>query len=148
MVYTQREPLGVVGLITPWNFPLNMAAWRLAPALACGNCCIVKPAEQTPLTTLYLGKLAQEAGFPNGVINIVTGTGLPTGDAITRHHDIDKVGFTGSTAVGRKVMEAAAQSNLKNSALSCHLVAINKADLVEKWAKVLLTFIHKKRRFG
>lgn len=117
LVYTRREPLGVIGLITPWNFPLNMAAWKLAPALACGNCCIIKPAEQTPLTTLYLGKLAQEAGFPDGVINVVTGTGFPTGDAITRHMNIDKVGFTGSTAVGRKVMEAAAQSNLKKVSL-------------------------------
>ena len=113
LVYTQKEPLGVVGLIVPWNFPLMIATWKLAPALACGNCCILKPAEQTPLTALYLGNLIKEAGFPEGVINIVTGPGLPTGDAITRHMDIDKVSFTGSTVVGRKIMEAAAQSNLK-----------------------------------
>lgn len=117
LVYTRKEPLGVVGLIVPWNFPLMIAAWKLAPALACGNCCILKPAEQTSLTALYLGKLIQEAGFPAGVINIVTGPGLPTGDAIARHPDIDKVSFTGSTAVGRKIMEAAAQSNLKSVSL-------------------------------
>ena len=113
LVYTQKEPYGVVGLIVPWNFPLMMAAWKLAPALACGNCCVLKPAEQTPLTALYLGELIVEAGFPAGVINILTGPGLPTGEAITRHMGIDKVSFTGSTAVGRKIMEAAAQSNLK-----------------------------------
>lgn len=117
LVYTRKEPLGVVGLIVPWNFPLMIAAWKLAPALACGNCCILKPAEQTSLTALYLGKLIQEAGFPAGVVNIVTGPGLPTGDAIARHPDIDKVSFTGSTAVGRKIMEAAAQSNLKSVSL-------------------------------
>lgn len=117
LVYTRREPLGVVGLIVPWNFPLLMAVWKLAPALACGNCCILKPAEQTPLTALYLGRLIQEAGFPDGVVNIVTGPGEPTGEAITRHMDIDKAGFTGSTAVGRKIMEAAAQSNLKRVSL-------------------------------
>ncbi|MEO0339723.1 MAG: aldehyde dehydrogenase family protein [Bacteroidota bacterium] len=113
VVYTRKEALGVVGLIVPWNFPLMIAAWKLAPALACGNCCILKPAEQTSLTALYLGKLVIEAGFPAGVINILTGPGLPTGDAIARHSDIDKVSFTGSTAVGRKIMTAAAQSNLK-----------------------------------
>ncbi len=113
LVYTRKEPLGVVGLIVPWNFPLMIAAWKLAPALACGNCCILKPAEQTSLTALYLGNLIQEAGFPAGVVNIVTGPGFPTGDAISRHPDIDKVSFTGSTAVGRKIMEASAQSNLK-----------------------------------
>ena len=113
VVYTRREPIGVVGLIVPWNFPLMIAAWKLAPALACGNCCILKPAEQTSLTAIYLGKLVVEAGFPAGVVNILTGPGLPTGDAIARHPNIDKVSFTGSTAVGRKIMEAAAQSNLK-----------------------------------
>jgi len=113
LVYTRKEPLGVVGLIVPWNFPLMIAAWKLAPALACGNCCVLKPAEQTSLTALYLGNLIQEAGFPAGVVNIVTGPGFPTGDAISRHLDIDKVSFTGSTAVGRKIMEASAQSNLK-----------------------------------
>lgn len=117
LVYTRREPLGVVGLIVPWNFPLMMAAWKLAPALACGNCCILKPAEQTPLTALYLGHLIQEAGFPAGVVNIVTGPGTPTGEAISGHMEIDKVSFTGSTAVGRKIMTAAANSNLKKVSL-------------------------------
>lgn len=117
LVYTKKEPLGVVGLIVPWNFPLMIALWKLAPALACGNCCVLKPAEQTPLTTLYLGKLIIEAGFPPGVVNIVTGPGNPTGEAITRHLDIDKVSFTGSTAVGKKIMEAAAQTNLKKVSL-------------------------------
>ncbi len=117
LVYTKKEALGVVGLIVPWNFPLMMCAWKLAPALACGNCCILKPAEQTPLTALYLGKLIQEAGFPDGVVNIVTGPGTPTGEAITSHMDIDKVSFTGSTIVGRKIMAAAAQSNLKKVSL-------------------------------
>ncbi len=117
LIYVRREPLGVVGLIVPWNFPLMMAAWKLAPALACGNCCILKPAEQTSLTALYLGRLIQEAGFPEGVVNVVTGPGLPTGDAISHHMDIDKVSFTGSTVVGRKIMEASAKSNLKKVSL-------------------------------
>ncbi|RME95695.1 MAG: aldehyde dehydrogenase family protein [Bacteroidetes bacterium] len=117
LVYTRREPLGVVGLIVPWNFPLMMAAWKLAPALACGNCCILKPAEQTPLTALYLAQLVVEAGFPPGVVNVVTGPGSPTGEAISSHRDIDKVSFTGSTAVGRKIMAAAASSNLKKVSL-------------------------------
>ena len=117
LVYTKREPLGVVGLITPWNFPLSMAAWKLAPALACGNTIVLKPAEQTPLTTLKLGELIQKVGFPDGVINIVTGLGLPTGEAMSMHPDIDKIGFTGSTGVGKKIMEAAAKSNLKKVSL-------------------------------
>ena len=117
LVYTQREPLGVVGLIVPWNFPLMIAMWKLAPALACGNCCILKPAEQTPLTALYLGKLVVEAGFPAGVVNIITGRGIPTGQAITQHMDIDKVSFTGSTEVGRIILEGAAHSNLKKVSL-------------------------------
>lgn len=115
--YTKREPLGVVGLIVPWNFPLMIAMWKLAPALACGNTVLLKPAEQTPLTALYLGELIIEAGLPAGVINIITGPGLPTGEAIAKHPDIDKVSFTGSTAVGRKIMEAAAKSNLKKVSL-------------------------------
>lgn len=116
LVYTRREPLGVVGLIVPWNFPLMMAAWKLGPALACGNCCILKPAEQTPLTALYLGDLVKEAGFPVGMVNILTGPGS-TGAALCHHMDVDKIGFTGSTEVGRKVMAAAAQSNLKKVSL-------------------------------
>lgn len=116
-VYTVREPMGVVGLIIPWNFPLLMCAWKLGPALATGNTAVLKPAEQTPLTALRLGELIEEAGFPPGVVNIVTGPGVPTGSAITGHIDVDKVSFTGSTEVGRKVMEAAAISNLKKVSL-------------------------------
>ncbi|MDX1664014.1 MAG: aldehyde dehydrogenase family protein, partial [Candidatus Promineifilaceae bacterium] len=116
-VYTLREPMGVVGLIIPWNFPLLMCAWKLAPALACGNTCVLKPAEQTPLTALRLAELIADAGFPEGVVNVLTGPGEPTGATMTHHMDIDKIAFTGSTAVGRRVMEAAAQSNLKRVSL-------------------------------
>lgn len=116
-VYTLREPMGVVGLIIPWNFPLLMAAWKLAPALACGNTAILKPAEETPLSALRLGELLLEAGFPEGVVNIVTGPGVPTGAAMTADMGIDKIAFTGSTEVGRKVMSAAATSNLKRVSL-------------------------------
>lgn len=117
LVYTVREPMGVVGLIIPWNFPLLMSAWKLAPALACGNTCILKPAEQTPLTALRLGEILIEAGIPAGVVNILTGYGVLTGAALTAHPDVDKIAFTGSTEVGRKVMEAAATSNLKRVSL-------------------------------
>ena len=116
-VYTLREPMGVVGLIIPWNFPLVMAAWKLAPALACGNTVILKPAEETLLTALRLGELALAAGFPPGAINILTGPGVPTGAALTAHPGVDKVAFTGSTEVGRKIMAAAAGSNLKRVSL-------------------------------
>jgi acyl-CoA reductase-like NAD-dependent aldehyde dehydrogenase len=112
-VYTLREPVGVVGLIIPWNFPLVMAAWKLAPALACGNTVILKPAEETPLTALRLGEIIAEANIPPGVVNILTGPGVPTGAALTAHMGVDKVAFTGSTEVGRKIMAAAAGSNLK-----------------------------------
>lgn len=117
LVYTLREPFGVVGLIIPWNFPLLTACWKLSQALACGNTVILKPAEETPLTALRLGELILEAGFPDGVVNILTGPGEPTGAAITRNMGIDKVSFTGSTEVGRRVMEAAARSNLKSISL-------------------------------
>ena len=96
-----REPVGVVGAIVPWNFPLLLATWKLGPALACGNTVVYKPAEQTPLTALKLGELAVEAGFPPGVLNVVTG-GPETGAAIVRHKDIDKIAFTGSTASARR----------------------------------------------
>src|SRR5206468_7302615 len=95
--YTLREPVGVVGLIIPWNFPLLLASWKLGPALACGNTIVLKPAEQTPLTALRFGELAIEAGVPPGVLNILTG-GPETGKAIVRHPGIDKIAFTGSTA--------------------------------------------------
>jgi aldehyde dehydrogenase (NAD+) len=107
--YTLREPVGVVGLIIPWNFPLLLASWKLGPALACGNTIVLKPAEQTPLTTLRLGELAIEAGLPNGVLNIVTG-GPQTGRAIVQHPQIDKIAFTGSTAVGKEIMRRAADT--------------------------------------
>src|SRR5437773_11366329 len=107
--YTLREPIGVVGLIIPWNFPLLLASWKLGPALACGNTIVLKPAEQTPLTTLRFGELAIEAGVPAGVLNIVTG-GPETGKAIVRHPGIDKIAFTGSTAVGKEIMKSASDT--------------------------------------
>jgi aldehyde dehydrogenase (NAD+) len=107
--YTLREPVGVVGLIIPWNFPLLLASWKLGPALACGCTIVLKPAEQTPLTTLRLGELAIEAGVPRGVLNIVTG-GPETGKAMVSHPEIDKVAFTGSTAVGKEIMRSAADT--------------------------------------
>jgi aldehyde dehydrogenase (NAD+) len=115
--YTRHEPVGIVGQIIPWNFPLMMQAWKLAPALAAGNTVVLKPAEQTPLTALRVGELILEAGFPRGVVNILPGTGPTAGAAIARHMGIDKVAFTGSTEVGRLVMEAAARSNLKRITL-------------------------------
>jgi len=114
--YTVREPLGVVGLIIPWNYPLMLAAWKLAPALACGNTCLLKPAEQTPLTAVWLGRLLAEAGLPPGVVNILTGFGETAGAAITGHPGVAGVAFTGSTAVGREIVRASA-GNLKRTAL-------------------------------
>jgi aldehyde dehydrogenase (NAD+) len=107
--YTLREPVGVVGLIVPWNFPLLLASWKLGPALACGNTVVLKPAEQTPLTALKFGELVIEAGFPAGVVNILTG-GPQTGRAIVAHPGIDKIAFTGSTAVGKEIMRGAADT--------------------------------------
>jgi aldehyde dehydrogenase (NAD+) len=107
--YTLREPVGVVGLIVPWNFPLLLASWKLGPALACGNTIVLKPAEQTPLTALRLGELAIEAGLPGGVLNILTG-GPEVGRAIVRHPGIDKIAFTGSTAVGKEIMRSASDT--------------------------------------
>lgn len=115
--YTRHEPIGVVGQIIPWNFPLLMQAWKWGPALAAGNTVVLKPAEQTPLSALYVGQLALEAGFPPGVINIIPGMGPTAGGAIAKHMDIDKVAFTGSTEVGRIIMQAAATSNLKRVSL-------------------------------
>jgi betaine-aldehyde dehydrogenase len=105
---TFREPLGVVGLIVPWNFPLNIASWKLGPALACGNTVVLKPAELTPLSTLRLGELALEAGFPEGVVNILPGKGSVVGTRLVEHPDVAKIGFTGSTEVGQEVMRGAA----------------------------------------
>jgi aldehyde dehydrogenase (NAD+) len=115
--YTRHEPVGVVGQIIPWNFPLLMQAWKLAPALATGNTVVMKPAEQTPLTALRIGELICEAGFPPGVVNILPGYGPTAGAAIAHHMDIDKVAFTGSTEVGHLIMEAAAKTNLKRVTL-------------------------------
>jgi acyl-CoA reductase-like NAD-dependent aldehyde dehydrogenase len=105
---TFREPLGVVGLITPWNFPLNIASWKLGPALACGNTVVLKPAELTPLSSLRLAELALEAGIPEGVVNVVVGPGRVVGRRLVEHPDVAKIGFTGSTEVGRGVMAGAA----------------------------------------
>ena len=105
---TFREPLGVVGLIVPWNFPLMLASWKLGPALACANTVVLKPAELTPLTALRLAELALEAGLPEGVLNVVVGPGSVCGERLVRHPEVAKVGFTGSTEVGRRVMAGAA----------------------------------------
>jgi acyl-CoA reductase-like NAD-dependent aldehyde dehydrogenase len=105
---TFREPLGVVGLIVPWNFPLNIASWKLGPALACGNTVVLKPAELTPLSALRLAELCLEAGIPEGVVNVVVGKGLVVGQRLVEHPDVAKIGFTGSTEVGRTVMQGAA----------------------------------------
>ena len=115
--YTRLEPVGVVGQIIPWNFPLLMQAWKLGPALATGNTVVMKPAEQTPLTALRVGELIVEAGFPPGVVNLLPGYGPTAGAAIARHMDVDKIAFTGSTEVGHLIMEAAARSNLKRVTL-------------------------------
>ena len=114
--YTLREPVGVCGQIIPWNGPIAMFAWKIAPALACGNVSILKPAEQTPLTALRLGELMLEAGIPEGVVNIITGFGETAGAAIASHPDIDKVAFTGSTEVGKLILQASA-GNLKRVSL-------------------------------
>jgi aldehyde dehydrogenase (NAD+) len=115
--YTLREPVGVVGAIIPWNFPLLLAAWKIAPAIACGCTVVLKPAEQTPLTAIRLGELLLEAGLPEGVVNIVTGFGPVAGAALASHADVDKITFTGSTEVGRRIMVASGQSNLKRVSL-------------------------------
>jgi acyl-CoA reductase-like NAD-dependent aldehyde dehydrogenase len=109
-VYTRREPLGVVGAIVPWNFPMLLTSWKLGAALAAGNTVVLKPAEQTPLSALRLGELVQEAGFPDGVVNIVTGLGPQAGAALAEHPGVDKVSFTGSTAVGRSILAASVRS--------------------------------------
>src|SRR5262245_33739263 len=110
LTYTLREPIGVVAAIVPWNFPLLLAAWKIAPALACGNTVIVKPASQTPLTALALGELALEVGFPAGVLNVITGAGSTVGQALVEHPGIDKIAFTGDTSTGRSIMRGAAET--------------------------------------
>jgi len=113
--YTLREPIGVVGAIIPWNFPLLMAVWKVAPALACGNTIVLKPAEQTPLSALEIAAIAKEAGVPAGVLNVVPGYGETAGAALVAHGDVDKIAFTGSTAVGKHIMRAAADTLKKVS---------------------------------
>jgi aldehyde dehydrogenase (NAD+) len=115
--YTRHESIGVCGQIIPWNFPMLMQAWKLAPALATGNTIVLKPAEQTPLTALRIGELILEAGFPEGVVNILPGFGETAGAAIANHMDVDKIAFTGSTEVGHLIMQAAGKSNLKRVSL-------------------------------
>ena len=139
LAYTLRQPIGVVGQIIPWNFPLAMAAWKLGPALACGNTVVLKPAEQTPLSILYLATLVEQAGFPPGVINVLNGRGRVSGTALVQHPGVDKVAFTGSTQTGREIMKMAA-GTLKNITLETGgkspLVVFADADLDQaaKWA--------------
>ncbi|KAL6693516.1 aldehyde dehydrogenase [Trichoderma pleuroticola] len=138
--YTRHEPIGVCGQIIPWNFPLLMWAWKIGPAVAAGNTVVLKTAEQTPLSGLYASALAKEAGFPAGVINTISGYGRVAGSAISSHMDIDKVAFTGSTPVGRTILQAAAKSNLKKVTLELGgkspNIIFNDADLDNaiKWA--------------
>ncbi|EOA30390.1 hypothetical protein CARUB_v10013510mg [Capsella rubella] len=131
--YTLKEPVGVVGHIIPWNFPSIMFATKVAPSMAAGCTMVVKPAEQTSLSALFYAHLAKEAGIPDGVLNVVTGFGATAGAAIASHMDIDKVSFTGSTDVGRKIMQAAAASNLKKVSLELGgkspLLIFNDADI-------------------
>jgi acyl-CoA reductase-like NAD-dependent aldehyde dehydrogenase len=115
--YTMREPVGVVGMITAWNYPMMLAAWKAAPALATGCSMVLKPSEMTPLTTLKLAEYCLEAGVPEGVVNVVTGYGPSAGDALARHMDVDKIAFTGSTRTGRTLLKAAGESNLKRLSL-------------------------------
>ncbi len=115
--YTLREPVGVVGQIIPWNFPLLMAAWKLAPALACGNSVVLKPSEETPLSALRLAELLQDADVPDGVVNVIPGFGETAGARLASHPDVDKIAFTGSTEVGKLIAKASADSNLKRVSL-------------------------------
>ena len=129
-----REPLGVVGAVVPWNFPLLMASWKLGPALAAGNSVVLKPAEQSPLTAIAIGQLALEAGIPPGVLQILPGFGETAGQAIGRHPDVDMVAFTGSTDVGKLFLRYAGESNMKRLALECggkspHIVMADCGDL-------------------
>lgn len=134
LVLVRREPLGVVGAVVPWNFPLDMATWKCAPALAAGNSVVLKPAEQSPLSALRLAELAMEAGLPEGVLNVVPGLGETAGQALGRHMDVDCLAFTGSTAVGKMFLQYSGQSNMKQVWLetggkSPNLVFADCADL-------------------
>jgi acyl-CoA reductase-like NAD-dependent aldehyde dehydrogenase len=129
-----REPLGVVGAIVPWNFPLIMAAWKIGPILAAGNSLVLKPSEKSPLSAIRIAELASEAGIPDGVFNVVPGLGMPAGKALALHMDVDGIAFTGSTATGRSIMQYAGQSNLKRVSLECggkspNIVLADYADL-------------------
>lgn len=132
-VYTLREPVGVCGQIVPWNYPLLMASWKIAPALACGNTVVLKPSEWTPLTALMLAEVCESAGVPNGVVNVVPGYGEVAGAALAAHMDVDKVAFTGSVATARKLLHASADSNLKKLSLELGgkspLVVLPDADI-------------------
>jgi aldehyde dehydrogenase (NAD+) len=144
--YTIKEPVGVCGQIIPWNYPLAMAAWKLGPALACGNTVVIKAAEQTPLSILYLANLIKEAGYPPGVVNILNGHGREAGAAIATHLGIDKVAFTGSTATGKEIMKMAA-INMKNITLETGgkspLLVFDDADMEQavKWAHIGMEFL-------
>ncbi len=134
VVMLMREPLGVVGAVVPWNFPLLMASWKLGPALATGNSVILKPAEQSPLTALRLAELAAEAGIPAGVVQVVPGFGETAGQALGRHADVDMITFTGSTEVGKYFLRYSGESNMKRIALECggkspHIVTAECGDL-------------------
>jgi 4-(gamma-glutamylamino)butanal dehydrogenase len=119
LAFVSREPLGVVGAVVPWNYPLETAVWKLAPALAAGNSVVLKPAEESPLSALRLAELAAEAGLPDGVLNVVPGTGAVAGQALGRHPDVDVLAFTGSTAVGKLFQRYAGESNMKQVWLEC-----------------------------
>jgi len=133
LCFTKKEPIGVVGLVVPWNYPLMMLSWKMAAALAAGNCVVLKPAQVTPLTALKWAQLTQKAGFPAGVVNIIPGSGRTVGQRIADHPQIRKVGFTGSTPVGQTIMESAAKSNLKKVSLELGgkspLIVFDDADL-------------------
>ncbi|XP_044757600.1 aldehyde dehydrogenase [Coccinella septempunctata] len=132
---TRKEPIGVVGQIIPWNYPLMMVAWKWGPALAAGCTLVLKPAEQTPLTALYVAALSKEAGFPKGVINVVPGYGPTAGAALALHPDVEKIAFTGSTEIGKKMLAYSAQSNMKKVSLELGgkspLVVFDDADVDE-----------------
>lgn len=146
MNFTVREPLGVCGQIIPWNFPLLMLSWKIAPALATGNTVVLKPASDTPLNALFFAQLCKEAGLPDGVVNILPGSGRTCGEAILNHPKVRKIAFTGSTGIGREVMVKAAQSNLKKVTLELGgkspNIVLEDCDL-EKTLKVLVDGIFK-----
>ncbi|KKA29733.1 hypothetical protein TD95_003890 [Thielaviopsis punctulata] len=146
--YTRHEPIGVCAQIIPWNFPLLMLAWKIGPALSTGNTVVMKSAEQTPLSALVFANLIKEAGFPPGVFNLISGFGRVAGDALSHHMDVDKIAFTGSTGVGRMIMKAAAESNLKKVTLELGgkspNIVMNDADIEEtiNWVNFGIYFNH------